>query len=391
MARRRRAPEPRTRYDFATHCFKGKRFDDHTLDVEVLQELLAYKQLVLAAAKHIHKAESGKAARGFDKAFNLAIGVIDGGSFTLGLKASAEAMPLLGGLHPGYQDIFTKARDFVSSAIARADNGIGELPDDVVLGFSRFGKHLEPSDNIVISAPGSKNEVHYNTHVRAAILRSQRKEYEVIATIEGEIRSVSLDELKFGIQLADESQVLGAFSPEDEAKITKALRVHKSVHAQITGLVQYDADGKPTQIARADCVDLVVVTPGADVKQMAIDRQIQDLSTEQDLGEAGIVRLDPQYLSRVADVLHDMTGDGEVPLPYLYATPERTVRAEWPMAPYEIVCDLQGDPMVADVLVVNVESEADYSRTFSALERPEVMSAFLAWVRPFMLREVSDE
>lgn len=391
MRRRKRVPGPKTRYDFATQHFKGKRFEDHTLDVEVLEEIVAYKQLVLAVAKHLLKFEYGMPSRGIDKLFNLAIGVTSGGSFRVDLKASAELMPLLGGLPPNYSDIFTEARDFVSRTIASATNGLGELPDDIVTGFSRFGKSLEPTDDIVISAPGSPNEVRYNTQVRAAILRSQQKEYEDVVSVDGEIRAVSLNERKFELRLSDDRQVEGVFSPEDETKITKALRAHKSVHVHITGRGQYDAGGALTHITNVDGVDLVVVIPGADVKQMAIERQIEDLSTPQDLGEGGVVVLDPNYLRRVADVLHDMTRGGEVPLPYLYATPERTIRAEWPMPPYEILCEMRGEPLAADVFVVDVESEADYSRSFDGFERPEVMGAFVAWVSPFILREVSDE
>src|SRR2546426_2804468 len=36
-----------------THTFKGKRFEDHGLDLDVLPELYAYKELLVEAAKEL--------------------------------------------------------------------------------------------------------------------------------------------------------------------------------------------------------------------------------------------------------------------------------------------------------------------------------------------------
>src|ERR1035438_2277452 len=36
-----------------THTFKGKRFEDHGLDLDVLPDLYAYKELLVATAKEL--------------------------------------------------------------------------------------------------------------------------------------------------------------------------------------------------------------------------------------------------------------------------------------------------------------------------------------------------
>jgi len=40
-------------YELVTHIFKGGRFDDHGLDVDVLPELIAYKNILVETAKEI--------------------------------------------------------------------------------------------------------------------------------------------------------------------------------------------------------------------------------------------------------------------------------------------------------------------------------------------------
>lgn len=43
----------RLKRQLVTHTFKGPRFEDHGLDLDVLPELYAYKELLVAAAKEL--------------------------------------------------------------------------------------------------------------------------------------------------------------------------------------------------------------------------------------------------------------------------------------------------------------------------------------------------
>ena len=40
-------------YELVTHIFKGGRFDDNGLDVDVLPEVIAYKNILVETAKEI--------------------------------------------------------------------------------------------------------------------------------------------------------------------------------------------------------------------------------------------------------------------------------------------------------------------------------------------------
>jgi hypothetical protein len=48
----------RTRYPITTQKFTGARFEDHGLDLEVLQELIAYKALPIETAKSLWRAKN---------------------------------------------------------------------------------------------------------------------------------------------------------------------------------------------------------------------------------------------------------------------------------------------------------------------------------------------
>jgi len=72
-----------------------------------------------------------------------------------------------------------------------------------------------------------------------------------------------------------------------------------------------------------------------------LDEQLADMLTPQDLGDGGVVQLDPTYVRAVGVVLKAIVGpDTGIPTPVLYATPEATIRAEWSIRPRDVVVDI---------------------------------------------------
>ena len=43
--------------EFLKSTFKGKRFDEHTLPMEVMRDLLAYESLIVELAKHLYRVQ----------------------------------------------------------------------------------------------------------------------------------------------------------------------------------------------------------------------------------------------------------------------------------------------------------------------------------------------
>jgi hypothetical protein len=44
---------PKKLYNLVTHTFRGSRFDDHGIDVDVLTEIIAYKTILVETAKEL--------------------------------------------------------------------------------------------------------------------------------------------------------------------------------------------------------------------------------------------------------------------------------------------------------------------------------------------------
>jgi len=92
------------------------------------------------------------------------------------------------------------------------------------------------------------------------------------------------------------------------------------------------------------------------MKMLAIDAQVEALHAPQDMGEYGSVSINQDCLDWASDVLHNITDAGQVPLPYLYATPESGVQAEWTFGPWEVMAKFDYDERSVSLLAVNART-----------------------------------
>jgi hypothetical protein len=64
----------KNRQELVTHIFKGGRFDDHGIDVDVLPDLVAYKRILVETAKEIWRRKNPNRRRlpkNFDETLSL--------------------------------------------------------------------------------------------------------------------------------------------------------------------------------------------------------------------------------------------------------------------------------------------------------------------------------
>jgi hypothetical protein len=108
----------RTGRDFAIPVFRGGRFDTAALPIDVLSDLAAYRDLIVALAKHLFRQrhpERKRLPKGFIDTFELSIRTIEQGS-TIPVLArtgpDSPNLPLING-----EDDFTRARDLVEEVL----------------------------------------------------------------------------------------------------------------------------------------------------------------------------------------------------------------------------------------------------------------------------------
>src|ERR1019366_5636173 len=115
--------------EIATLRFAGERFDEHSLDVECTQELLAYKRLILECAKELWRRRNPNREglpKNFEESFTLVFSEVTEGSALIPLKRRIQygddQLPLAS------PDEFNEAAELIDLSISAA--GLDEkLPD----------------------------------------------------------------------------------------------------------------------------------------------------------------------------------------------------------------------------------------------------------------------
>jgi hypothetical protein len=137
----------------ATLRFDGPRFEDHGLDVDVLPEIIAYKELLQETAKEIWRRQNPDRVRlpkNFDADINLKFFNLEGGSTIVPLMREQR----LGQL-PFFDHELDEAATLLQQAIQAAGQGQSapaQLPRTVIPLFEELGSTLHEDELLFVSA-----------------------------------------------------------------------------------------------------------------------------------------------------------------------------------------------------------------------------------------------
>jgi len=237
MAKRRR--------NVVTHTFKGPRFDDHGLDVDVLPDLLAYKVLLVETAKELWRRkhpDRQRLPRGFEDSLTLKF---------YELQAGSTRVPLVREIEYGDGELeFEPPRDELDEAVTLIADTIDaaaagsqlpeELPKNVIPLFSNYGRTLGEGESFEHIIPNRPKPACYNVHVRDEVIRRAQGVYEDHVDLVGEVRAADLDGCNFTLRLDDGAKIPGKFTPDQEALIVEALREHATQRLKLTGRGEFD-------------------------------------------------------------------------------------------------------------------------------------------------------
>ncbi len=241
--------------------FDGPRFVAHGLDIDVLPELIAYKQLLVETAKHLwHMAnpERERIPRGFEESLSLSFFRLDEGS---------TAVPIMRQITPGQialeRDEFDQAADLIESGIdaAGSQQPLPEhLSKTILPFFGGLGKTLRADESIFMQTPYRTQPVHFNKTVRDRITSYVEGRYEDTIDLTGEVRQADLDGLSFTLKLDAGDKISGKFTADQEHLVTDALREHSSQRVRVQGTAEFSpVDGAVKRIARIDQIKVVPV------------------------------------------------------------------------------------------------------------------------------------
>jgi hypothetical protein len=242
--------------------FKGPRFEDHGLDVDVLPEIIAYKELVQESAKQIWRRKHPgriRLPKGFEADIHLKF---------FGLEAGSTAVPLFRELPDppvphlmSLDDEFDEAAAVVEEAILAAEGRKApptNLPRSVIPLFGDLGKTLRDDECLVLVTEKQKAAVRYDNPIKQWILGWASSPYDDTVDLIGEVRATDLDGLKFTLRVDDEERVIGRFKPEQETVLLEALGEHARRRMRVVGIGQFaPEDGTLKQIVEVERIEVV--------------------------------------------------------------------------------------------------------------------------------------
>jgi hypothetical protein len=252
--------------------FEGPRFENHTLDVDCVVELAAYKRLVLECAKALwHRNHPGRERlpKGFEDEFVVRFSEIAEGSAVIPLMRVLQEGQ--GELELGSRDEFDEAATLIDTTIASAaaDELLPrQLPANAIPLFAEFGKTLRADEVVHVRARNSPREVGYTSEARRRLVEWTSESYEDRIDVVGEVSMADVRGGAFRLLMSERlAPVPGRFSDAQEIEILDALRGHKTSRLRIRGTGEFAvADRELRKILRVDDVAVVITAESAFVE-----------------------------------------------------------------------------------------------------------------------------
>lgn len=299
--------------ELVVHIFKGGRFDDNGVDLDVLPDLLSYKTLLVETAKELWRRkhpDRERLPKNFEDSLSLKFYEVKPGSAAIPLVREIETEDQLSFLQSA-SDELDEAVNLIAETVdaAALDKKIPDsLPKNVIPLFENYGKTLREDEWIEQLPAKRKASARYSFVVRERLGRWFHSTYEDSVDIVGTVTMARVSRPRMAITLDDGREVEAAFRPEDEGVITTALKEHATAKVRVEGRAQFLAGG---QIQRIIQVDRVTLLPTGVVPFDSSARPIWDVFAE-------IVKEIP---AKVLNALPTDTAENHDH--YIYGTPKR--------------------------------------------------------------------
>jgi hypothetical protein len=372
---------------FTRFRFAGGRFDSHTIPLEVLPDLAAYRKLVVEVAKMLFRGRMGTRVRvpkGFEDSFQIGLARIEGG------RSAVAYMPRLRHVaaHPPqkllnfaanqpvfdqseYPD-FDDARDYIDNLIDTVGSTGSvppEFPVELAGLFNSFGQGLLEGEFIELGFGGAK-PVRYDTLIRKKIVLSRETIYE--NAVDAQFM------LNGGVVAQGTIHVLDGkgggfdFQPSTEFEFKKAYgRASENVRLVGTGL--YD---KNDRLRRLLSVNVIYSEGGA---TQPFESRLEEIrATPAGWYDDENPAPSPSAIEAMRSFLVDVSMQ-PVPLPHLYPLPSGGIAAEWTIGAWEASAEVDETGFQMTLNAVNTNTGEDVD-TVIDLSSTELMSQFVTFM-----------
>ena len=328
----------------------GKRFEEHSIPVEVLKDWAAFEGLVVEAARWLYLEDNPRrrrTPRGFTQSFTLHLSAVEDGS----------AVPVLdrplapGSLIPdAFAVWFEKARDRVLETIDAAAHGrpVDDLlPKSLLAYFDQFGRSLRDDERVEFTRSNRQAKVIYDHRVRKALVLKSAAVYRTEESVRGSMSELNLESRTFTLKLIGGEKVIGQFSDELRDAAWGALGAYGESLVMVEGAVvrdQMDNRKRIEQVTRIEPLDPLDVPARLETLGLLRDGWLDGKGLRP--SEAGLSWLSRSWTELWPD---------DVSLPYVYPTPEGGVQLEWSSKAASVSAEIALNTRIAELLAARTE------------------------------------
>lgn len=230
-------------------AFKGKRFEDHALDINALSEIIRFQKIVAETAKVLWR-ETNRRERlpsHFEARTKLYLRRIEQGSALAPLESFLEEDDQLFEQEPVELNEAVELAHKTILAVERDEPLPDNFPKNLLPEYEKWGQDLAEDEAIEIIAPG-KEPARLTSKAHLRLVSFAETPYEAEAEIKGEVFAADIRLGRCQLWLDERMAVTVNFTPELEEMITTALKDHHTCHLYIKGKGEYLPQGKLQRI-----------------------------------------------------------------------------------------------------------------------------------------------
>lgn len=327
----------------------GRRFDEHTLPLDILKDFSALEELLIEVAKRQYLAahlDRKRTPKGFTKGLELHLTAMENGSSVLVIALVYATLFL-----PADAIYFVQAREKIVNAIADAEHGRQpSLHPDLLRYFDRFGRGLHEGESMSFVRENGQTAV-LTPATRERLLRaSQAEAWTEEVTLKGRIPEIDQADNTFELELRDGTKLK---SPLLETHLNVILEAavdyRNGATVTIKGVIQKD---RADRLKCFESIEHVTLLDSLD-----IETRMEELAQLEDgwMDGKGLA-LDRTSLGRLVQAF-DECFDRDLPLPYIYPTLDNGVQAEWTLGRWEVSLEIAFPGLTAEYQAVHLDTD----------------------------------
>lgn len=365
-----------THKDFLAPTLTGKRFDDHSIPLELLEDFAAFEQLLVEMAKvvYLEKNESRqRVPRGFEDSVSLKLYDIGEGSaipkiaLIYALATAKVATPTLELFPEANYTYFEEARDRIFKGIDAAN--VGEkitdfIPENLLGFFNKIGKRLKDDEAINFNPTSPKNlKLDRATRKKLVLASSSTKQFTEETTIIALIPEADKSKQTFTL-LVNGIQRINADLPESHYNtILKAFNDYENnCKVSVKGIGRFNQLDK---LEGFESIEQISIIDPLDVIY-----RLEEISLLKDgwLNDEGLAPKKDQldWFSN----MFEGNFDKNLPLPFIFPTPDGGIQVEWSLNDYEISLTINFESKIGSYHELQFSNDSETEEQFT-LDDPE--------------------